>query len=296
MTLRSFLCWPAFALWASVAAAAPPTDETLRVAVHLGAVRDASRADVEASLSIWAAELSKVIEVPAQFQFFDTVTEIKPLLQAGKVNFVIADGLDLVRNFEPGELVDGFGGVGPREESVLLLANKDAGMRSARDLAGKRVVLLADNGISDLLLRTICLRSMRHSCAQAALAVSKVSRSRQQVLKVFFASADAALVRGYAYELAAEMNPQVRDRVQIVERIALYPGAFGLFSHKVSQKFRDYVISRVPLIRNYPRGRQMMEVMQSEQIGPVPAAALEPIRALMREHDDLYRKWGAENK
>jgi hypothetical protein len=108
-------------------------------------------------------------------------------------------------------------------------------------------------------------------------------------MKLFFGNADAALVRGYAFELAAELNPQVRERVKIIERVALYPGAFGLFSSRVSQKFRDYVIGRVPLMRNYPRGRQMMEVLQSEQIGPVSAAALEPIRALIREHDVLSK-------
>ncbi len=50
------IAWGAFfsAACGSVAAA-PPSEDVLRVAVHLGAVRDASRADIEASLDIMVA-------------------------------------------------------------------------------------------------------------------------------------------------------------------------------------------------------------------------------------------------
>ena len=63
--------------------AAPPGDEVLRVAVHMGAVRDATRADIEVSLGVWANELTGLLEVPSEVKFYDSLTEVHQALQAG---------------------------------------------------------------------------------------------------------------------------------------------------------------------------------------------------------------------
>lgn len=271
--------------------AAPPSGETLRVAAHLGALRDASRADVEVSLKVWAEELTRFIEVPTEIRFYDAMPAIQKDFAADRVNFVIADGIDLLRHFAPEDLADGFGGRSPGEDTLYLLVRKDAGIESGKDLAGKRIALLSQNEISDLWLETFCLRTFQKPCDKAGLTLQRESRSRQQVLQVFFGRADAALVRGYPYELAVELNPQIRARTQVLERIRLYPGALGLFGQRVSPAFREYVISRVPLLHEHPRGRQLLEVLQSEKIGRFPKSVLGPIRALAREHEGLSRRY-----
>jgi ABC-type phosphate/phosphonate transport system substrate-binding protein len=278
-------------LLTGTASAAPPTTETLRIAVHMGALRDASRADVEVSLKLWSEEMAKVLEVPAEMRLYTSLVELSSDMKDGRANFVIADGVNLLRHFEPEELVDGFGGRGHTEDNLVLLVRKAAGIRSMKDLAGQRVVLLSGNEISDLWLETACLRALRQSCRQAALTISKENRSAQQVLKLFFSKADAALVRGYAYELAVELNPQIRDQVQVIERIPIYPGALGLFSSRISLPFREYVIGKIPTLQNYPRGRQIMEVLQAERIDRLPRTVLEPIRQLMYEHATLSARY-----
>lgn len=271
--------------------AAAPSGETLRVAVHLGALRDASRTDVEVSLKVWAEELVRFLNVPTEIRFYDSLPAIRQDLDSGRINFVIADGIDLLRYFDTDSLADGFGGRSPGEDTLLLLSRKDAGIRSSSDLAGKRVVLLSDNEISDLWMETFCLRTFQKSCAGAGLLITKETRSQQQVLQVFFGKVDAALVRGYPYLLAVDLNPQIRSRTQVLERIALYPGALGLFAGSVSPAFREYVISRVPAMHDHPRGRQMLEVLQSEKISRFPKSVLEPIRQLRREHAALSERY-----
>lgn len=270
--------------------AAPPSDESLHIGVDLSALRDASRADVEVSLKVWAEELMRTLEVPAEVQFFPAMPEVRRALDAGRINFVIGDGLDLLRHFAPNDLSDGFGGHAPNEGQMFLLVRKAAGIKQPRDLAGKRVALLSANAISDLWLETYCLRNFQKSCAKAGLQVSTEKRSRQLVLKLFFDKADAALVRGYAYELARELNPQISQRVDILEQIDIYPGSLGLFGRLVSPAFRDYVIAKVPRLHDHPRGRQLLEVMQTSRVGRVPHSLLDPIRELVREHELLSRR------
>lgn len=271
--------------------AGPPTAETLRVAVHLDALRDASRTDVEVSLKVWAEELVRYLEVPTEIRFYDAMSAIRSDLDAGKINFIIADGVDLLRQFNPDELADGFGGRSPGEDSLLLLVRKDAGILSARDLPGKRVLLLSHNEISDLWMETACQRHFQKTCAKARVYISKEARSHQQVLQLFFGKVDAALVRGYPYELAIELNPQIRTRITVLERIPIYPGALGLFTKRVSPAFREYVIGKVPAMHDHPRGRQLLEVMQTEKIGRFPKSALEPIEKLLQEHEMLSARF-----
>lgn len=282
---RALLLLPLLA--ADLALAAPPTRETLRVAVNVHALRDASRADVEVSLRLWAEELMRTLEVPAEIRFYEGMADIRRDLAADRVNFVIADGLDLIRHFPDGELVDGFGGKAPSEDHMLLLTRKDAGIRHFRDLAGKRLLLMRDNAISDLWLDTACHRAFQTSCEQAGLHIGKENRSRQQIHKLFFAQADAALVRGYAYTLSQDLNPQIRTRIDILEQIPIYPGVLGLFGARVSAPFREYVIAKVPQLHDHPRGRQLLEVMQTEKVGRIPDTLLDPIRQLQRDHNAL---------
>ncbi len=276
---------------APVAHAAPPTQETLRVAVHLSALRDASRADVEVSLKVWTEELVRILEVPAEIHFYDAMPDIRRDLDADRVNFVIADGLDLLRHFRADDLADGFGGRSPKEGVMLLLARKGAGIRNPGDLVDQRILLLADSAISDLWLETYCLRHLRRTCQQAGVVIDKERRSQPLILKLFFGQADVALVRGYAYELALEMNPQIRDRTEVIEEIGIYPVALGLFGRRVSPAFREYVITKVPQLHDQPRGRQLLEVMQTARVGRVPHALLDPIRDLVREHEALSRRY-----
>lgn len=275
------------ALLVSPAGATPPTRESLRVAVNIMSLRDASRTDVEVSLRLWAEELMRTLDVPAEIRFYDGMAEIRRDLDADRVNFVIADGLDLISHFNPGDLADGFGGLAPSEDRMLLLTRKGAGIQSGKDLAGKRVLLLGNNAFSDLWLETYCYRTFQKPCDKAGLLVSKEGRSRQQVFKLFFDKADAALVRGYAYELTLDLNPQIRARTEILEQIQIYPGSLGLFGSRVSPAFREYVIAKVPQLHDHPRGRQLLEVMQTERVGRVPHALLDPIRQLRREHEVL---------
>lgn len=278
-------------LWAATAAlSAPPTDDTLRVAVHWGGIYDVSRADVETSVNLWANEISKALELPSQVRLYDNLADIRQALASGEANFIMADGLSFVREFDLSALSDGLGGDERGDDDLVLLVRQGAGIRSPRDLAGKRVVLMEDSEVSELMLETTCRRALGTDCARAALTVSRVKRSRQQVMKLFFGTDDAAIVRGYSYRLSAELNPQVRERVQVLTRLPIYAGPMGLFSSRLNASFRDYVLSQVPKMQLSPRGQQMMELLQIQTLGRFSKDRLAPIQALLQEHEALLKR------
>lgn len=276
-----------------VAADLPAAGESLRVAVHLGAMRDASRADVEASMTVWAQEVMNAIGLPAEVRFYDSLPEMRRDVETGLVNFVVADGINLVRHFAPDEFTDGFGGGGANESVMQLVVRRNSGIEHVRDLVGKQVLLLSNNETSDLIMETLCLRHLGQSCAKVGIAIGKEGRSQQMMLKLFFGKADAVLVRGYAFEVAAELNPQIRTQTQAIERYPIYPAAIGLFSRRAPQVLKDYVIEKIPLVQNHPRGQQILQVMQTDKVARYPKSVLDPIRGLIREHALLVARQGS---
>jgi ABC-type amino acid transport substrate-binding protein len=255
-------------------------------------MRDASRADVEASMTVWAEEVMKAVDLSAEIRFYDNLADIRRDVESGRVNFVVADGTTLIRHFAPDEFADGFGGGGTAEASMVLVARKGSGISGVRDLAGKRVLLLSNNEISELLMDTLCLRHLEQPCAKAGVAIETENRSQQLLLKLFFGKADAALVRGYALEVASELNPQIRERTQVIERFSVYGGVVGLFSRRVNPALREYTIEKVPLVQKNPRGQQILQVMQTDKVVRYPRTILDPIRDLMREHSALLARQG----
>jgi ABC-type phosphate/phosphonate transport system substrate-binding protein len=288
--LRRALLALACCLVQAAASAAPPTGERLAVGVDLSALRDATRAEVEVSFRLWAEELMRTLEVPAEILFYADTAAIRRDFEQGKVNFVIAEGLSLLHHFSRDELADGLGGLAAGEDSLLLLVRRDAGIDGPASLAGKRLLLLTGNELSDLWLDTYCLRNLQRTCGRAGIKVQREKSGRQQVMKLFFGQVDAALVRGHVFEVAKELNPQIRDRIVVLETSRIYPSALGLFSSRVSLPFREYTINKATELNDYPRGRQLLSVMQTDRVGRVSLNLLEPIAGLLRENQSLRRK------
>lgn len=280
------LCWTS-----AVAVSAPPTADILRVAVLWGALQDVTRTDVETSMNIWATELTQALELPSEVRIYDSVQEIRQALASGQANFVMANGPSFVRDFDLTTLADGLAGDVSAEDELLLLVRQGAGIRSARDLAGKRVVLIADSEVSELMLEATCLRALGAPCRSVGLAVSRVKRSRQQVMKLFFGTDDVAVMRGYSYRLATELNPQVKDRIQVLARLPIYDGPMGLFSKRLNASFRDYVIGQVPQMSYSPRGQQLIQLLQTEKLGRFSKDRLTPVQTLMQEHEALLKRY-----
>lgn len=99
--------------------------------------------------------------------------------------------------------------------------------------------------------------------------------------------ADAALVYGYGYEVAVEMNPQLG---RALRKLAEYPITslfFGFYSAKTDKRLRDRTLPVMPTLHTYPRGRQLLDIFKVERLEMATAAALQPALDLEREYQQL---------
>jgi hypothetical protein len=105
--------------------------------------------------------------------------------------------------------------------------------------------------------------------------------------KVFFGQTDAALVSLTALHAAGEMNPQVRQRLRVIEEWRSPAASFGMMLAATNAVLRDRVLSGAIGLQTSGRGKQILQLFKVDYMEPTDAKDLQPYWQLHREYHEL---------
>jgi len=262
-------------------------DDVVRIGFNVKIARDLNRADVQAALSLWADELSSKFNVPTESLFYDDMVNLRQDFDRGKVNFVIAAGMDFARYFKHNELAEGFRGTLQQDHTLLLLAHRDADIDDLKRLQGKRIAVLKGDELSEVYLETLCLRHYRRPCAQVFSNIETVANSNQLILRLVFGKADMVLTKRNGFETARELNPQVGRVAVELTRFPIKSSYYGLFNKKTNPSLRKHGLQRIPQMHQDVRGRQVLEIFKLDRLELVSTDELRPFYELLSEYEAL---------
>lgn len=288
---RRLACFAAMllALLASGPNCAAPETVALNMGFYLPAIRDANMTDLKVSLGVWADEIAKPHNIKIRTTSFEDMESMRRALDRGELNFINAPGMELVELFRPDELRQGYArrhhGI---DEGLVLLVAKSSGIQRFADLRGKRVVRLSDDRLANYFLETQCLKAAGQDCREF-LALSEEKRDIQSVYSVFFGRADAALVQISTMRIAADLNPQVAERLRVILDWKASALIFGMMTRQTDERHRSLILNSVREALKTARGRQLLELFRTDYLEPVNADVLKPYRALLREYSDLRK-------
>jgi hypothetical protein len=268
-------------------AAAEP--EPLNMGFYLPGIRDANLADVKISLQLWAEEIGAPYGLQARALMYEDMHALYRDTMQGRVNIVIAPGMELAETFSPDEITLGFSGRRHSiEEGVALIVATNSGLRQFADLRGKRVLHLANDRLSETFLETQCQRQAASACSDWFI-LSEEKRDVQSVHKVFFGKADAALVSLSTLHAAGEMSPQVAERLRVMLDWKTTALSFGMMTTRSEPSYRDLVLRSAMQATKSVRGRQILELFKTEYMEQVSNIDLQPYWHLNHEYQDLHR-------
>lgn len=262
-------------------------EEMARIGFNVRIARDLNRGDVQAALSLWGEELSNKFGVPTDILYYDDMATLRRDFDAGKVNFVIAAGMDFARHFKPSELAEGFRGALQTDHTLILLSRRDNGVASLKDLTDKRVALLKDDELSEVYLETLCLGQFKRPCEQVFSGMERVSNSNQLLLRLVFGKADVVLSKLNGFVTARELNPQVGALAVELTRFPLKSSYYGLYNRNIRPAFRAYSLRRIPDMHNNVRGRQVLEIFRIDRLELVGSDELRPFYDLLARYEAL---------
>jgi phosphonate transport system substrate-binding protein len=298
----AFRAWLALAMLVllldpvAVHAEAPPA---LAIGFYLPVIRDVPRKDVEISLRFWIEELAqgaKLTYLPVRM--YDQLDDMQRDLGSGQINFVVASAMGVVRHFRAEDLADGFSGYKAKDDDMMLVVRRGAGIQSPADLGGKRMSLLQDDELTDVYLPTLLMRAgLRGDLSQLG-AVTRLSNTAKQVYSLFFGKADAALVYRNTYETALALNPQIGQRLQVLDAHTFKTRSpyIALFSSRVSPAHRKLMTDWAMTIGDTPRGRQVLDIYHADVFERTRVQDLVPYRQLLKDYGDLQKPGTAGKK
>ena len=276
ITLLAFL--------SALVAPASRAADILNMGFYLPGIRDANLADVHITLQLWADEVGKAHGIAATAYTYTDMAALYRDSMGGKINLIVAPGMEIAETFTPEELAPGF--VGKHHgtgEGLALIVRASDGIRQFGDLRGKKVLHLSNDRLSSVFLENQCRQHTGVACTDL-FQVNEEKRNSQTIHKVFFGQADAALVSISALHAANELNPQIRQSLRILEEWKVSSLSYGLMSARTDKALRDRIVKSAMQATTTVRGKQLLELFKTDFMDRVDVQELKPYWDLYREH------------
>lgn len=259
----------------------------------------ASRSDIEVSMNFWARDLLAEQAIKHKLQITDTqailyddIQEMRDAVKRGELDLIVAPPLMIVRNFNRDVLQDGFTGMlqDGKPDDILIVARKDKQINSVSDLRGKHFVIPDNDEMAEALIDSLFLQRLKIDYRQALGAVDFEKKVSRIMLDIYFNKADAGIVYRGAYETVTELNPEVLDKVVVIES---YPNKSRNFSYFVNHYPYAKEIEQImtTVINQSARAKQILEAFKTETTVPCKVEELEPYIKFDSEYQELRRRF-----
>jgi len=258
--------------------------DILNMGFYLPGIRDANLADVKITLQLWAEEVGRAHGIAATAYTYTDMAALYHNSMGGKINLIVAPGMEIAETFAPEELAPGFVGkhYGTGEGLALIVRASD-GIRQFGDLRGKKVLHLSHDRLSSVYLENQCRQHTGAACADLFQVIEE-KRNNQAIHKVFFGQADAALVSISALHAATELNPQIRQRLHHLLEWKTSSLSYGMMPARTDKGLRDRVLKSAMKATTTVRGKQILELFKTDYMERVDSHELTPYWQLHREH------------
>lgn len=244
---------------------------------------NASLSDIEVSLNFWAKDLIAEEAQKLRLNFtnsgailFDTVPEMREALVRGELDMIVAPPLAIVREFKRDELEDGFTGMlaGGQPDNLYLLVRADKQINSVKDLAGKRLLLPANDELAEVFIDTLFLRQFKVSYTRKAASVQQQNKGSRIILDIYFNKADAGVVYRNAWDVMAELNPDIARSVVVLEKLPIKNKNFSYFvkGYPFAEEMSDMAIEA---FKKNLRAKQILEIFRTPELAKCPISELD---------------------
>jgi ABC-type phosphate/phosphonate transport system substrate-binding protein len=245
---------------------------------------------VEIALRFWIEELVKEAKISYKpLRVYDQLDAMRRDLDDGQINFIVASSMGIVVHFRKEDLADGFSGYKSKPEDLLLVVRRDASIHSPVDLTGKRMALLESDELTDVYLPTLLMRAGLRADLSQLGAVTRLPNTAKQVYSLFFRNADAALIYRNSYETALSLNPQIGQRLQVLDAYTFKTRSpyTALFSSRLSPEQRELMTDAALRLSDSPRGRQVLDLYRADLFERTRVEDLAPYRQLLQDYRTL---------
>ncbi len=268
---------------------------SLHFGYYLPSFSDTDPKDIKISLDFWAKEISKTNNFNLKSYFYKDINKLKADVASKKLDAVTASILILAKDFKPNTFQKGFNAVGQNPQAqnkLLLLVRKGTPYKSLKDLKHKNIARISNHEMEALYLNIKLQESFHQDANQFFKKNIFLKNYAKAILKLFFKKTDAALVTQEAFNLASELNPQIKKRLKIIDSYNVRLRNISLFRKNLPKDIIDKFMSTALKLHLTPRGKQILTIYKADHIISAKASELINIRKLYQKYLTLKKPKG----
>jgi len=260
----------------------------VNVAFSQATFPDVAMQDVRAALAIWGDEITRNMKGIDSFStnIYPTPEALIEAMRMGDVDLAVLPTLDFLRveallNADLG-LISKSGPGGAQHYLLVVRAALPAQqLRTLRDL---RFCHVKNDAVGLLFLNHALLQQGLPEMDRFFASTEARSKGSQALSTVYFGGADACVVTEEAYQTTVAMNPQIGRKVRILLTSPELMGSVAVYRKGYPAPMRELVLKGVNLLKNYPRGAQILSMFQATELRQAREADLTETRRLYREY------------
>lgn len=267
-----------------------------RIGLSSSTLGNINRNDYTAAFKSWVTMIGKEKGLPirAEVEVVDTDEKLRNALLQEKVDALTLTVEDLMHlKVQPDSVF-----MACQEETFhvryALIVRSDGGITGLEELKGRKVATYHGNKMVlarpwfEVLLSGI-VKTPASGWLDNLIPTDNASKS---ILQVFFRQAHAALITRDAFDMACELNPQLRKDLTLLFVSPPLIASFFMLRPTYRGQFREKLEKAIGEVHATPGGRQVLAIFQSSRMEQHPPAILEPTRRFLLEYRRLVGEGG----
>lgn len=260
---------------------------TLRVGIFQPIINSTvPKKDYVLGTTVFMKAITEDAGIELSMAYYDNPRKLGEDFNSKKLDYIAADALTIVQNIPIGNLENGVMSFKDSkvDSQTLLIIGLSKDSRTINEKLRGSVV--SDGDVcSELYLKTLLLQ--QSPGLEPNLILTK--NAQQSLLKLFFEKADIALVDRAAYNLAIELNPQMKTKLTVLKMVPLTIGPIGYMRKGIDADLRAKVITLGKQLNTTNRGKQLLQLFRASTMDDSYTKDLQNIYTLYAHYQTLIQ-------
>lgn len=247
--------------------------------------------NTQTAARLWANLVMRKRNGTAETRIFQNQAELDRQLKTGKVDLIVLLPNEYLTLANRSLVEPLYISTRTKElyEALLLVTRKDNGISSVRGLKGKTLIHPkgSPNAVHRLWLEILTMRHGIRDPERYFSSIKDVISSSQALMPVFFRRADACVITRNSFNLMAELNPQLRDQLRVIEETAPMAMALVCIRKSCDQWKREQLIEILDTLDHTTEGKQLLTLFRMSRLIPFRQTYITENEAFLKQHSEL---------
>ncbi|MCG7871332.1 MAG: phosphate/phosphite/phosphonate ABC transporter substrate-binding protein [Candidatus Thiodiazotropha lotti] len=237
-------------------------------------------------------EFMKNIDKACEFTNFDDPLNVVTQMRKDNLDAILANPVDYLKIEQQIDEDHHYSLLfGDRlKQRVILLVRKSDNINSLSQLANKTLAFPYGHHLGKMFLDMSLLERNLPQATDHFSEIQNIESLNDAIINLFFNKVDSALVTDVAFELAQELNPQIRHSVvPLIVSEPMIQIVIGI-NKRVPSSFKQRVDQMASNLDQYPRTLHLLSMFKSKRVIKISASELEKIRKIVWKYESLSKK------